>query len=54
MNKNLLLSFSSIVLVALGAVMIYLGVNKNLLPPTITGIGFIIIAFVFLSLRRKW
>ena len=54
MNKNFLLSFSAIALVALGITMIYLGTDKHLLPPTLTGIGFIIIAFVFLSLRRKW
>jgi len=53
MNKNLLLSFSSIVLVILGAILIYLGTDMHMLPPTITGIGFIVIAFVFLSLRGK-
>jgi hypothetical protein len=53
MNKNLLLSFSAIILGILGAYMIYLGMDKNLLPPSITGVGFIVIAFVFLNLRNK-
>jgi len=53
MKKNTLLSVAAIILVILGAYMIYLGTDKNSLPPTITGIGFIIIAFVFLGLRSK-
>jgi hypothetical protein len=53
MNRNILLSLSATALVILGMYMIYLGTDKNLLPPTITGIGFIIIAFAFLSLRTK-
>lgn len=53
MKKNTLLSLGAVLLMALGAYMIYLGTGKNLLPPTFTGIGFIIIAFVFLGLRSK-
>jgi len=53
MNKNLLLGLSAITLIVLGVYMIYLGTGKNLLAPTITGIGFMIIAFTFISLRRK-
>jgi ABC-type uncharacterized transport system permease subunit len=52
MNKNLLLSISAIALAGLGAYMIYLGNNKHLLPPTLTGIGFIIIAVAFVGLRK--
>lgn len=53
MNKNLLLTVSSIIMLALGGLMVYLGASKNLLPPTITGIGFLVIAFVFLGLRSR-
>jgi len=53
MNTNLLLGFSAITLFILGAYMIYLGTDKHLLPPVITGIGFIVIAFVFLNLKGK-
>ena len=35
-------------LVLLGIVMVYLGVNAGILPPTVTGIGFFVIAGVFL------
>jgi hypothetical protein len=35
-------------LILLGIAMIYLGINAGILPPTITGIGFFVIALVFL------
>jgi hypothetical protein len=35
-------------LILLGIVMIYLGTGAGILPPTITGIGFFVIALVFL------
>ena len=40
--KNILL----IVLVLIAIAMIFLGISSKILPPTLTGIGFIIIAFV--------
>lgn len=42
LNKALL-----VLLVIVAAVMIYLGVKGNMKPPIFTGIGFIIIAFLF-------
>ena len=33
----------------LGAVMIYLGIRADILAPSVTGIGFFVIAAVFLS-----
>ena len=53
MNRNLLLIISSVLLALSGVYMIYLGTSKNMVPPTVTGIGFIIIAIAFLSLRSK-
>ncbi len=38
----------AILLILLALVMIYLSVNLGVLPPGITGIGFILIALVFL------
>ena len=35
-------------LILLGVVMIFLGINAEILPPTVTGIGFFVIALVFL------
>lgn len=56
MNKNKNLTFSAILLAILAIVMIYIGgfyAKKVMLPPIITGIGFFIIAKVFLDLRNK-
>jgi len=53
MNKNLL-TISSILLILLGIAMLVIGfTGKLILPPIITGIGFFIIAVVFLNLREK-
>ncbi|HLF46970.1 MAG TPA: hypothetical protein VI548_11130 [Chitinophagaceae bacterium] len=53
MEKNILLSAAAILLVVFGLIMIYLGINARILPPSITGAGFLVIAFVFLSFRKK-
>jgi len=42
-----------IVLLLLGMYMIYFGINKSLLPPAITGIGFILIVILFYLYREK-
>ena len=39
---------AAVTLLVLGAVMIFLGVRAGILPPTVTGIGFFVIAAVFL------
>jgi len=36
-------------LIVLGVFMIYLGVHSSILPPAVTGVGFIAIALVFLK-----
>ncbi|MEO9966337.1 MAG: hypothetical protein ABJF11_11145 [Reichenbachiella sp.] len=36
-------------LILLGVIMIYMSVKANILPPGITGVGFIAIAMVFLG-----
>jgi drug/metabolite transporter (DMT)-like permease len=51
MRKNSLLTVAAFLLFVLGVYMIYLGTKANILPPTITGVGFIIIAAVFWKLR---
>ncbi|HEU5166461.1 MAG TPA: hypothetical protein VFU29_13010 [Chitinophagaceae bacterium] len=53
MNKNSTLVIAAILLIVLGIYMVYLGTNGKILPPTMTGIGFMIIAFAFLGLRNK-
>ena len=51
MSKNSLLTVAAFLLFVLGVYMIYLGTKANILPPTITGVGFIVIAAVFWKLR---
>jgi len=53
MKKNSTLAIAAILLILLGIYMIYLGTKGKILPPTITGIGFMIIAIAFLGLRNK-
>jgi len=53
MKKNTTLAVAATLLVLLGIYMIYLGTKGKILPPTITGIGFLIIAITFLGLRDK-
>ena len=53
MNKNSTLLIAAMLLIFLGAYMMYLGAAVRILPPTITGVGFIIIAIAFLALRNK-
>ncbi len=56
MKLNNTLTFSAILLALLAIAMIYIGgfyAKKLMLPPIITGIGFFIIAKVFLDLRKR-
>jgi len=39
----------AIIVILLGIYMIFLGIKANMQPPLITGIGFILIGFLFLS-----
>jgi len=41
-----------ILLVIIGALMIYLGVKANIKPPILTGAGFFIIAFILNQGKR--
>ncbi len=36
-----------LILIVLAVVMIIIGINANITPPILTGIGFIIIAYLF-------
>ncbi|MFK7863420.1 MAG: hypothetical protein AB8B95_04235 [Pseudohongiellaceae bacterium] len=40
---------AGIVLIVLGAAMVFLGLRAGILPPSMTGIGFLAIAAVFLT-----
>ena len=47
--KNIL----AVVLAVIGVYMIYLGQKAGLLPPKVTGIGFIVTACIFLLPNKK-
>ena len=56
MNKNNVLQISAILMFILAVIIITLGITtgpKVLLPPVVTGVGFFVIAWVFMSLREK-
>lgn len=52
MQKKSLFIFSAIAMFALGVAMVIIGVDQNMIPPLLTGIGFVIIATVFMYLGR--
>jgi len=51
MSKGNLLTLASFLLIIMGIYMIWLGTSARILPPTVTGVGFIIIGAVFWRLR---
>ena len=56
MKRNSLLQVSALIIFILGVIMIALGYitgPKLLIPPIITGLGFMVIAGVFLILKEK-
>ena len=48
MTGSKIKKLAAVSLILLGGVMIFLGVRAGILPPTVTGIGFFVIAAVFL------
>ncbi len=53
MNNKQLINLAALLLLLFAGVMIYLGIANSILPPTITGAGFIVIAITFLGLKRN-
>jgi hypothetical protein len=55
MDKNKILTIAAILLIIIGILMIYIGgfyAPKVILPPILTGIGFFVISWVFLALKK--
>ncbi len=55
MDKNKIFTIAGIILALLGIAMIYIGAfyaPKIMLPPIITGIGFFVISWVLLALKK--
>lgn len=46
------INIMSLLLVIIAIVMIYLGLSAGMLPPTLTGIGFLIISWALQLLKR--
>ena len=44
---------SAIILIVLALVMFYLAYQMGGLPPAVTGVGFLVIAFVFLNEEKR-
>lgn len=56
MDKNKILSITAVLLVLMGIGMIYIGgfyAPKVVLPPVISGVGFILIAWALNALKDK-
>ncbi len=53
MSNSVLLLLCSITLVILGIIMVGSGLNAGILPPTITGIGFFVIALALQVTGKK-
>jgi hypothetical protein len=56
MKRNNVLNISGLIMIILGVAMIVLGTNsgpKVLIPPIVTGIGFMVIAWVFMMLKER-
>ena len=43
---------AAIILVLLGIFMLYFGLTKSVTPPAVTGVGFLVIALVFLAEKK--
>lgn len=57
MEKQNALMIVSISLIILGIIMIYLGVSAGpeiVFPPVLTGIGFFVMAWAFIKLRKQY
>jgi len=53
MKRPTLLAASAAVLALLGITLIGLGARAGIAPPTVTGIGFLVIAATLFALRRE-
>lgn len=42
-----------ILLLAVAILMIYLGIKADILPPTLTGVGFVLIGVLFLLQKKR-
>lgn len=48
-----LFSFAIVLLVLLAVVMIVIGINAGIVPPILTGVGFLLIAYISAGKKSK-
>lgn len=53
MNRKKKINLLNILLVITALVMFYLGIKGGIMPPTVTGIGFILIAWIVHSFNNE-
>jgi len=52
MTGKLSINIMSLLLIIIAIVMIYLGLSAGMLPPTLTGVGFLLISWALQVLKR--
>ena len=50
--QNMIKNFLLIVLVILAIAMLYIGITGKILPPALTGVGFLVIAYLFYDKKK--
>lgn len=53
MARNKILMVAALLLTFAGIYLIYLGRKAGIQPPVVSGIGFLVIAFVFVGLKNR-
>lgn len=53
METNKKINVITVLLIIVAIVMIFLGIQSKILPPALTGIGFILIAWALPELKKK-
>lgn len=53
MKQDPFRQIAAVILLLLGVLMIIIGLQAHILPPPITGVGFILIAFIFLREKKS-
>ncbi len=53
MLPDKLFSFAIVLLIILALVMIVIGINAGIMPPILTGVGFLLIAYISAGKKSK-
>ena len=50
--QNMIKNFLLIVLLILATAMLYIGITGKIIPPALTGVGFLVIAYLFYDKKK--